>query len=247
MLTILLIDRIMDMRWRKTVKWVLESINHFITYSQFMRNKLINAGTCQETISVIPYGVDFENIPTINYEREFVIFSGRLSREKGVDLFIKAVSKIKEKKLETVIIGDGPQREEYENLAQELGLNIQFVGWLNDRNEYYRYLKRAICVVAPSLWIENFGLVIGEAFACGTPVIGTNSGGIPELINNSGAGFVVERSADEIAERIQVLIEDKAVREEMGGKGRAFAEKYLSWEKNVARIAEIYEKLVASE
>ena len=247
MLTILLIDRIMDMRWRKTVQWILNSISHFVTYSKFMKEKLIKAGVNKERISVIPYGVDFENVPQENFEREYIIFSGRLSQEKGVDLFITAVSKIERKRLKVIVIGDGPQREEYVDLTKKLNLNIQFTGWLNNRKEYFRYLKKAYCVVVPSLWIECSGLVIGEAFACGTPVIGTNSGGIPELINNSGAGFVVERSADEIAERIGVLIEDKKLREEMGKKGRVFAEKYLSWEKNVARIAEIYEKLVARE
>jgi len=247
MLSIPIINKLLDLRWKKTVQWILNSVNHFITYSKFMKEKLIKTGVNKERISVIPYGVDFENVSSKNQKREYIIFSGRLSREKGVDLFLRAVSKLRERKFKTVIIGDGPQREEYEDLARELGLNIQFVGWLNDRNEYYQYLKRAICVVIPSLWIENSPLVIGEAFACGTPVIGTNSGGIPELIRESGAGFVVERSADEIAKRIEVLIEDKKVREEMGQKGRVFAEKYLSWEKNVARIAEIYEKLVASE
>ncbi len=246
-LTIPVIDKLMDMRWKKTVDWIFSSISHFITYSKFMKEKLEKVGVEKENVSVIPYGVDFENIPSGNSKREYVIFSGRLSREKGVDLFIKAVSKIKRKECKTVIIGDGPQRKEYENLAKNPRLNVRFAGWVHDRNEYYQYLKKAYCVLVPSLWIENSPLVIGEAFACKTPVIGTNSGGILELINESCAGFVVERDADEIAEKIKILIEDEKLREELGKKGRAFAEKYLNWEKNVARIEEIYEKLVASE
>ena len=245
MLTIPLINRFMDVRWRKVVKWLLDSIDYFITYSKFMKRKLIDAGVDKEKISVILYGVDFENIPNEDFEREYIIFSGRLSREKGVDLFIKVVSKIKGFK--TVIIGDGPQRAEYESLAQKLGLNIEFTGWLKNRKEYYQYLKKAICLVIPSLWIENSPLVIGESFVCQTPVIGTNSGGIPELINESGAGFVVERNVDEIAEKIKILINDEKLREDMGEKGWAYAEKKFNWEKNVVRIAEIYEKLTASE
>ena len=176
-----------------------------------------------------------------------MIFSGRLNREKGVDLFIKAVSKLRKKKLKAVIIGDGPQREEYKKFAHKLELNIHFSGWLNNRKEYFQYLKKAFCVVVPSLWIENSPLVIGEAFACETPVIGTDSGGIPELITDSGGGFVVKRDFSEIAEKIEILTENEKMREGMGNKGRVFAEKHFSWEKNVARIAEIYKSLIAKK
>ena len=244
MLTIPLIDKLMNLRWRKTVKWILSSINHCVTYSKFMKKKLYEAGIKDDEISVIPYGVDFENVPSENFKREFVIFSGRLSLEKGVDLFIKAVSRIRNNGFKTVIIGDGPQRTEYENLVKKLELNIHFTGWLNDRNEYFQYLKRGICVVVPSLWIENFPLVIGEAFACETPVIGSNSGGIPELINESGAGFVVERDPDEIAEKIKILIEDEKLREELGKRGRVYAEEHFRWEGNVEKLIKVYEKVL---
>lgn len=247
MLTIPVVNRFMDMRWRKTVKWLLSSINHFITYSNFMREKLLETGVIDDKVSVIPYGVNFENVPSKNYNREYVIFSGRLSREKGVDLFIKAISNLRKDSFKAVIIGDGPQRNEYENLAKRLGLNIQFAGWLDDRKEYFQFLKEAICVVVPSLWIENSPLVIGEAFACETSVIGTDSGGIPELINGSGAGFVVERNPTEIEEKIELLIDNPRLREEMGKKGRAYAEEHFRWERNVSQIAEIYEKLLTSK
>ena len=95
--------------------------------------------------------------------------------------------------------------------------------------------------------MENSPLVIGEAFACRTPVIGTNSGGITEIIKDSQAGFIVKRDSEEIATKIGLLIQDEKLREELGEKGRAYAKKYFSWEENVSRIVEIYEKLAVSK
>jgi glycosyltransferase involved in cell wall biosynthesis len=235
------------MRWERMAKVIFASINHFISYSEFLKSKLIKAGVHESNITVIPYGVDYENIDLKKGRRNSIVFSGRLNQEKGVDLLFRAISKIEHKELETVIIGDGPQRKEYEQIARKLGVEAKFTSWLNDRKEYFDYLKNAICVVVPSLWIENCPLVIGEAFACGTPVIGTNSGGIKELINDSGAGFVVERDPDEIAEKIRVLVENTMLRDEMGEKGREYAEKHFNWEKNVEKLVKVYEKILAEK
>lgn len=244
MLTIPLVKKVLSQRWKRMAKVILEEISYHVSYSGFMKAKLEKAGVEEEKISVIPFGVDFENIPVDNKEKKCIVFSGRISREKGVDLFLEALSIMKNTGIRAVVIGDGQQRKEYEVLARNLGVSVNFIGWVNNRKQYFEYLKDAICVVVPSLWIENSPLVIGEAFACETPVIGTNSGGIPELINDSGAGFVVERNADEIAEKIGILIENSELRKVMGGKAREYAAKHFNWQKNVEKLVRVYEKVL---
>jgi glycosyltransferase involved in cell wall biosynthesis len=241
-LTVPLVKKVLSQRWIRMAKTVLGEINYHIPYSEFMKEKLKRNGVDEDKITVIPFGVDFDKIQSGKVKKKNIVFSGRLGKEKGVNLFIEALEGIKVK---GIIIGDGPQRKEYEELAKDKKVDITFTGWINDREKYFQLLKSAICVVVPSVWLENFPLVIGEAFACETPVIGTNSGGIPELINNSGAGFVVERDAEEIAEKIQVLLEDEQLRDEMGKKGREYAEKHFNWDKNVERLVGVYEKVLS--
>lgn len=122
-----------------------------------------------------------------------VLFFGRLIEEKGVDLLIQAASMLPD--ITFRIIGDGPDMASLKQLADDLKLtNVAFVGakWgdeLNDELEACRF------VVIPSLWNENFPYVINQSFALGKPVIGSNKGGIPELVQHGERGLVFDASS----------------------------------------------------
>lgn len=105
---------------------------------------------------------------------------------------------------------------------------------------------RADMLVIPSLCEEPFGLPIAEAMACGLPCIGSNAGGIPELIEHEGTGLLVSRGdTTRLADALRRLAHDPAARERLGRRGRERAERLLDWSVPAARLEALYERALA--
>ena len=113
-------------------------------------------------------------------DRGHVVFAGRLSTEKGVEVLVRAAAMVPE--VPVRIIGDGPERARVEQLAKELGTtNVTFVGWLT-RDKVFEELRSARCFVLPSICEDLLGMVLIESAAVGVPVIGSNIGGTSEVV-----------------------------------------------------------------
>jgi glycosyltransferase involved in cell wall biosynthesis len=173
----------------------------------------------------------------------YILYFGRLIDEKGVDVLIKAMQHCPD--VELKIIGTGPQEEELKKLATSLGLkNVSFLGpkWGDELNFY---LKKCLCVVVPSLWHENFPYVILQSFAFSKAVIGTDRGGIPELIQNEKFGFIYPAKNDEkLAEYIRFAKNNKKKIIDMGKEAKLFADKNFNDKKFYENIKRIYDSLV---
>ena len=118
-----------------------------------------------------------------DYQRgEYLLFYGRLSREKGVETLIDSV---KHTNINLKIVGDGPLLE---SLKLTKTSNIEFLGF-KEGEELNSIIKASSYIVVPSEWYENNPMTIVEAFSFGKPVIGANIGGIPELIKATGFLF----------------------------------------------------------
>ena len=135
-----------------------------------------------------------------------------------------------------MLVGDGPQAEQLKKLASDLGLvNVTFTGpqWGEALD---RILMRARFVVVPSVWHENFPYVIFQAFAMGKPVIGTDRGGIPELIADNEFGLVYPAENESaLAECIKKLWQNPAETVKMGIQAKAYADEQF----NARRFYEI--------
>lgn len=156
------------------------------------------------------------NQPTIGYV-------GRLVPEKGVDILLEAVAKL-DINCQVLLLGRGPWRERLSDLARELGIDRRLV--IVDavpHDQVPAYLRCLDVFVLPSLttprWKEQFGHVLIEAMACGVPVIGSNSGAIPEVIGDAGLLFH-EGEAEGLAEQLARLLADPALRAELARRGR---------------------------
>lgn len=149
---------------------------------------------CQN-IEILPNGIDlkrFKNLEPKPHQGFIVITVARLEKVKGIEYLIKAIDVLRSNNIELLIIGDGSERKNLENLTRNLVLEkkVRFLGQIPNE-KIPEYLVLADCFVLPSLR-EGFGIAVLEAQAAGLPVIGTKVGGILDLIENGKTGLLVE-------------------------------------------------------
>lgn len=216
---------------RVVSKHVVQSADCICCNSEATLNAVKELGG--SSLRYVPSGVDHERFIPLSMRREAVTYVGALHRVKGVDIFLRAMKGVSEK---VWIIGDGPERKALETLAEKLGVSCVFWGFRTDIPEL---MNRSRIVVLPSR-NEGFGLTLLEAMACGTPVIGRKTGGIPELVN--GENGLLFETEEELHEKIVDLLHDQKLWERIRKKGLETALKW-SWEKTAHSYAEIYSEL----
>lgn len=239
-------------------------IDRIVAPSQFMRNKLIEGGfptrqvvymqnfAKQEILDNAADGTD-----RTDRENPYFLFFGRLSSEKGVDVlvdaFIKALPSLPTK-LRLVIAGDGPERQNVEDRIAAAGPDaserIELVGFQNGADMQH-FAERASLAVASSRWRENMPYSIVEAFALGTPVIGTDIGGIPELVSEGQTGFICEPGdADSLSQALlrgAALIQDRKAYATMQENCRSYVLERCSQDKYTNDLVALYQELINSK
>jgi len=168
-------------------KHILPHISAFMPNSEFVMKEHVRRGIDGSKMYVMYNYVD---IPQIEYagERNYYLYFGRLTGEKGVMTTINAFEKMSDQRL--VIMGSGTLEEEVKKRAEKSS-NIEFIG-SREGQELLEYVAKAKAVIVPSEWDEPLPRTILEAYSQGTPVIGANRGGIPELIEEGKTGVVFE-------------------------------------------------------
>jgi glycosyltransferase involved in cell wall biosynthesis len=171
---------------RKFLVDPLVYIDHFIFVSQFSKEKHISFYNRykEKSSHLYNFSDSFKNAKAI--KGDYLFYFGRLSKEKGVLNLINSVKKTNSK---LIIAGDGPQREAVLNEISGFS-NIEYVGFKSGA-ELNDLIIKSSFIVVPSEWYENNPMTIVESFLHGKPVIGSNIGGIPELLNHK-TGFIFE-------------------------------------------------------
>lgn len=171
------------------------------------------------------------------HHRPYGLFVGRLERIKGVQNLIAAFARYRE--CDLVIIGDGAYEAELRRQAADLP-HVLFLGRL-PYEQIRAWYRHATAVLVPSICFEVFGIVILEAFAAGTPALVTPFGALPEAIEESGGGWVYH-DAGELLERLERLRTDRALRDEVGERGREAYERLWSQEPHLRQYLHIIEE-----
>jgi glycosyltransferase involved in cell wall biosynthesis len=192
-------------------------------------------------VPVVPNGIDLAKIAAVAPAAEEwdVIFTGRLIREKNVDVLLRALVPVREEipDLRALIVGDGPERPALEALARDLGLPVTFAGFLPDYDSVIAAMKASRVFVLPSTR-EGFGIAALEAMACGLPVVTADHPGnaARDLVVEGVNGFCCGLSAGEMGEGILEALDEGA---QMRDGCLRTAGGYR-WEEIVRRIEVIY-------
>jgi glycosyltransferase involved in cell wall biosynthesis len=158
--------------------------------SRFMLTKMAQGRVFPDRLRHMPNFVDAKAVAPKTVPGGGVVYAGRLSPEKGVDVLIDAVAA--ESGLRLDVAGDGPSRAELEQLAVSRGAadRVTFHGRLS-ADDLHALLRGSAVAALPSRWYENMPLAVLDAFAAGLPVVGTSLGGTPELIAPGHDGYIV--------------------------------------------------------
>lgn len=190
--------------YKEAMKWNRERLevctDTFICPSQFMAGKMAQGGFNENKLQTLCNFIDVEKCQKEDYSKEnYYCYIGRLSYEKGVKTLIEAANSLPYK---LVIIGGGPLEEELKKLAKP---NIEFIGF-KQWNEIKELVGKARFSVLPSECYENNPLSIIEAQCLGTPVLGAQTGGIPELIEEGITGMCFEsKNVNDLKDKIQQM------------------------------------------
>jgi glycosyltransferase involved in cell wall biosynthesis len=177
-----------------------------------------------------------------NTKGEYFLFYGRLSAEKGIFTLLKAWEKADISSV-LKIVGDGPLKEDILKFIIDNQLkNIQYLGFKN-KNELPDLISNSSFIIIPSEWYENNPLTIVESYTYSKPVIGSEVGGIPEIIDNKNTGYLFEMgNSDLLAEVIKAansLSEQDYIN--LSNNARTFAEKHFSPEEHYKKLIKIYQ------
>ena len=217
-----------------------KTIDAFIVPSEFHAAKLCEMGGIErQRIFHIPHAIDVGAYAPSYDSDKCIVFIGRLSAEKGVLTLVRAMKDVRD--VDLILVGDGPQRAILEAYVLSHGLtNVKFAGWVTP-DDLKCIASRTRFVVLPSEWYENSPLVIYEAFALGKPVLGSNRGGIPELVEDGVNGLLFEAgNVSDLATKIEYLLDRPALIEEMGRNARTRAEREFDLDMHYERIMGVY-------
>jgi len=220
-----------------------QNVDHYIAVSQFYKQKMIDFGFREDQVSYLPNYIDTTNYNVSDVDKNYVLFFGRLSEEKGVETLISAAKLCPD--IPVVIAGSGPDENNLKELADSLQVeNIKFVGFKTG-SELSALISESSYTVITSKWYENCPMSVLESLAYGKPVIGAEIGGIPELISDGTDGLVY-KSGDhtDLAAKMHTLWAMGDKRIAMGKAGREKVEKNFSPDAHYEKLMEIYNKVV---
>lgn len=234
-------------------KSAIRKVDRLIAVSPAIKSIVEKKGANPSKISVIPNGInihEYESVKKVeNLNHPSLFFIGRLVKQKGVDILIKSLPIVLEsvENIHLYIAGSGPQYKKLNSLVDKLNLrsNITFLGYIKGEEKISYYESIDICVIPSSF--ESFSFVTLEAMASGKPVVASNVGGIPYLVDDGETGFLFESgNYQELAKKIIRLLESEELCDKMGKLAKKKAE-IFSWSYVTDETVKLYEKTLRDD
>ncbi|MDZ7319498.1 MAG: glycosyltransferase family 4 protein [candidate division KSB1 bacterium] len=218
-------------------------VDIFHVPSKFYGRKFVEAGIPSHKVQQLYYTIRIDDYMPQYEADDYYVYFGRLEEAKGLLTLLQAAEQVRQSQL--WLIGEGYYRQELEAFAAQRNLrHVKFLGgkWGEDLK---KIISRAKFVIIPSECYDNSPLVVYEAYAMGKPVIGSDIGGIPELIDHQTTGLLFPPGNSEaLAEKIGFLLEHPQLVREYGQNARAKAEREFSPQVHYEKIYQLYQNLV---
>jgi glycosyltransferase involved in cell wall biosynthesis len=245
-------------RWyvRPALRWTLRHADALTAITEDCRQHALRAGAPDASVHIVFNGTDLRRFspepggkPVDPRFGPNMIFACRqLFPRKGIRFLIEAAAQLTPRfpDLHLVLAGDGFERPELVALAERLGIGprVTFLGWVPN-TALPPYYRAAAVSVIPSLE-EGFGIPAAEAMGCEVPVVATDAGGLPEVVEHGVTGLVVPRGdSTALAGAIGSLLEDPALRLRMGKAGRERALKHFDWDRTAEQFEAVYRAIGA--
>lgn len=212
-------------------------VTRFVSPSRFLAKQLRCAGLSSQPIDVIANAVPLQ---PASGGGSGLVFAGRLAPEKGLDVLLEAAELAG---LPLTIAGDGPLMPA---LKDRVNGRVSLLGWVSPSRVSELFAAAAAAVV-PSTWYENAPLSVLEPMACGTPVVASAIGGIPELVRDGVDGLLVEPgSVGSLAAALRALAADEKAARDMGAAARGRVREEFSPGRHIDALLHTYDLALRS-
>jgi glycosyltransferase involved in cell wall biosynthesis len=231
---------------------VASQLSHFITDSEHSLREITESFSLPaDRFKLIYCGVDqdiFREEPgSVRPDNRILVINSGDTPLKGLKYLMEAVAEIrKTRNVELVIVGT-PMRKGYtEGVIEDLGLGdcVKYTGKI-DTDELVRYYSSATIVVVPSIY-EGFGLPAAEAMSCGTPVISTTAGALPEVVGDAGI-LIPPGDTRAIVEAVTGLLDNENKRKVMGVSGKERVARLFNWDNAAKQTADYYREAIEAQ
>ena len=228
-------------RWKKIYS---RKIDKIIAPSEFYKLKLIQDGITENKIEALHNFINIEDYNVTIEDEGYALYYGRIIKEKGILNVIKAFKNIKNSKL--YIAGVGPDLDKVKKYIHKNNMeeSVKLLGFLSS-DKVKEYVRKARFIVVPSIWYENCPYSVLETLAMGKPIIGSNLGGIPELVKDNETGLIYNyNNVKELEEKMNKLFNNKEIALQFGKNAKEIAKKDFSKDEYYNKIINIYEGVI---
>jgi len=224
---------------------IYRHVAYFVCPSTFTREMMIKSGFPAEKLIYIPTFVRTNPYEKKQSKTNQIFFVGRISPEKGLDVLLQAVNMLKSTDW-TLVVAGGIDSDYAQSLIKSIPMaireKIRFDGFVSQQQVKTRIIESRF-VVIPSVWYENMPNVVLEAMALGRPVIASRLGSLKEMIMHGKTGYLFKAGdAQDLADNLDALLQNRRKAYEIGLKARAFVEKKHSLQSHLTLLEELFEK-----
>jgi glycosyltransferase involved in cell wall biosynthesis len=228
-----------EMQFTKVTAAYETTVKTFLCPSKFMQEKMIAWGEPAGKMAYLPNPTA---IPAKTATRDggYVLYTGRLSVEKGLDVFLKGAALVPD--VPVWIAGKGPEEPRLRKLVEELGAaHVRFLGFVPP-DELRGIRDRADAIIMPTRMYENASGALLEGLAAGIPCLASDIGGNPEIVEDGKSGWLVPPEDADGWKRTLIAFSKTSDtrRREMGEYGRAMIQRERTWTEHVKKLEEIY-------